>query len=166
MTPKWRSCSLEKADSEEITIKVKHQHCKNFHCTINSGLEGLDRFVPVWERRCLCLGVQSSLLFLIWQLFYSLSEAIFTGGRYISTARCRLVFRDAATLPEITTKSLSRPNQTINVWDCCWNRVAFPVSCLSLWSYSSPSPRPFSRFNINSAFFKFTIGRPCSQLFK
>lgn len=109
------------------------------HCTINSGLEGLDRLVPVCERHCLCLGVQSSLLFLIWQLFYSLSEAIFTGGRYISAARRRLVFRGAATLPEITTKSLSRPNQTINVWDCCWNRVTFPVSCPSLWSYSSPS---------------------------
>lgn len=91
------------------------------------------------ESATVCLGVQSSLLFLIWQLFYSLSEAIFTGGRYISAARRRLVFRDAATLPEITTKSLSWPNQTINVWDCCWNRVTFPVSCLSLRSYSSPS---------------------------
>lgn len=136
MTRKWRSCSLGKADSEEITINVKHQHCKNTYCTINSGL---DRLVPVWERHCLCLGVQSSLPFLIWQLFYSLSEAIFTGDRYISAARHRLVFRDVATLPEITTKSLSRPNQTINVWDCCWNRVTFPVSCLSLWSYSSAS---------------------------
>lgn len=109
---------------------------------------------------CVFLGVQSSLLFLIWQLFYSLSEVIFTDGRYISAARRRLVFRDPAALPELTTKSLSRTNQTITAWDCCWNRVTFPVSWLSLWPFTSA----FSLVHINSVFFKLTIVHSHSQL--
>lgn len=153
----WKRRIVNKSQSV-LHINCDFTHCKNSHCVINSKcllwrwLEGLERFVLFWECHCVCLEVQSSLLFLIWQLFFSLSEAIFTGGRYISAAHRRLVLRDAAALPEITTKSLSRPNQTINIRDCCWNRVSFPVSCLSLCYYSS-SPSHFYLL-IYSAFFK------------
>lgn len=120
---------------------------------------------------CVFLGIQSSFLFLIWQLFYALSKVISTDGQYISTARCRLVFRGATALPEVTTKSLSQPNLTITVWDCCWNRVTFPASWLSLCPFSLA----FSVVHINSVFCKLTspssllawqIKRPSSPLIK